>query len=527
MPLLRMQMPTSYEIYQTYWRGPAAVLRLFEQALGTQAIYGTPEPDMQQRAIEGLSEEISRLQSQIARLKEELRETRSDNHRLLRRNAELEALSTKDSHNSSRPPSTDPPWAKRTKSLRRPSGRRPGGQAGHPGHTLRLTQRPTRVVVHRPERCRHCSSPLREGQRAGVERRQVIDLVPIRLRVTEHRAEAVRCPGCGQRTKADFPDGVRATVQYGPRVIARALYLHDYQLLPYARTAEAMKELFGCALSAGTLATAVRRCASELVETEWRIKRGLKRSSVIHADETGLRVRGLLHYVHVASTPRLTHYGADARRGKRAIDEINILPEYRGTLVHDGWLSYTFYPKCRHALCGAHLLRELTYFEELSEETKAWATPLKELLLEMKREVERVREEGGRRLDHERLVSLTQSYDRLIVEGLQAQPPPELPEQVRKQARNLLLRLERRKEEVLRFVTDFSVPFDNNQAERDLRMVKLQQKTSGCFRTEDGARRFCRIRSYLSTMRKQGRGVLHALEGACRGNPLSVRKPMV
>jgi transposase len=517
-------MPTAYEIYQTYLCGPAAVIRLFEQALGTQAIYGPPNPDMQQRAIEDLSEEIDRLKHQIARLKEELRETRNDNHRLRRRDAELEALISKDSHNSSRPPSTDPPWRKRTRSLRRPSGRRPGGQPGHPGHTLRLTQKPTRVVIHRPTQCCHCQTPLREGHSASVERRQVIDLVPIRLRVTEHRAEVVRCPRCGQRTKAEFPKGLRASVQYGPSVLARALYLHDYQLLPYARTAEAMRELFSCALSAGTLSSAVRQCATGLLETELKIKRRLRHSPVIHADETGLRVAGRLHYVHVASTARLTHYGADARRGKAAIDEINILRQYRGTCVHDGWLSYTFYPKCKHALCGAHLLRELTYFEELSAETKVWASPLKELLLKMKGEVERVCAQGEKRLAAERLAELTNIYDQFITEGLPAPLPPEAPEQVRRQARNLLLRLERRKEEALRFLTDFSVPFDNNQAERDLRMVKLQQKTSGCFRTEDGARRFCRIRSYLSTARKQGRGVLQALEGACRGKPLSARK---
>jgi len=517
-------MPTSYEIYQTYLRGPAAVIRLFEQALGTQAIYGTPTPDMQQRAIEGLSEEVSRLKHQVARLKQELRESRSDNHRLLRRNAELEAFVTKDSHNSSRPPSTDPPWRKRTKSLRRPSGKLPGGQLGHPGHTLRPTQKPTRVVTHRPKQCRHCHTSLREGHSTGAERRQVIDLVPVRLRVIEHRAEVVRCPACGQRTKAEFPQGVRASVQYGSSVLARALYLHDYQLLPYQRTAEAMRELFGCAMSAGTVSTAVRQCATGLIETEVKIKRSLRRSPVIHADETGLRVAGRLHYVHVASTARLTHYGADARRGKTAIDELNILPQYRGTLVHDGWLSYTFYPKCRHALCGAHLLRELVYFEELGSETKAWATPLKELLLEMKSEVERVSAEGRKQLAAQRLAALTLSYDRLIAEGLKAPPPPDVPEQVQKQGRNLLLRLERRKEDVLRFVTDFSVPFDNNQAERDLRMVKLQQKTSGCFRTEEGARQFCRIRSYVSTMRKQGKGVLRALEGVCRGESLSARK---
>ena len=186
---------------------------------------------------------------------------------------------------------------------------------------------------------------------------------------------------------------------------------------------------------------------------------------------------------------------------------------------NDGWLAYSSYTHCRHALCGVHLLRELTYFAELGEETKAWAARLKELLLEMKGEVERVSAEGGQHLATEKLAVLTASYDQLVAEGLKAPAAAGVPEGVSKQGRSLLLRLERRKQEVLRFLTDFSVPFDNNQAEQDLRMGKLQQKTSGCFRTEDGARRFCHLRSYISTTRKQGRAVLGALEGACRGKP--------
>jgi transposase len=515
-------MPTCFEIYETYQRGPAAVIRLFEEALGTRAIYGLPPPDMQQRTIDSLSDEIGRLKRQVSRLKAALGEARGEVDWLRRRNTELEKLVTKDSHNSSRPPSTDLPWAKRTKSLRRPSGRRVGGQPGHAGRTLRLTLKPQRVISHRPQQCRHCSSSLIGIQGSSVERRQVVELVPAKLRVTEHRAEIVRCSSCGRRTKAGFPSGVSATVQYGPSIMARALYLHDYQLLPYARAAEAMRELFGCAISAGTLSTAVRRCAAGLIQTEVKIKRGLRRAAVIHADETGLRVNQKLAYVHVASSDRLTHYAADVRRGKAAIDEIDILPAYRGTCVHDGWLSYTHYPSCRHALCGAHLLRELTYFEELSEMTKAWAAPLKELLLEMKGVAER--EDAP--VPAWRVEGLTARYDRLVAEGQVAPPPPDVPPLAWKQARSLLRRLERRKEEVLRFLSDPSVPFDNNLAERDLRMVKLQQKVSGCFRTDEGARRFCRLRSYVSTARKQGRGVLQALEGACRGKPLSVRKRM-
>jgi len=513
-----------WRIYHAYLQGPGALLRLFEDAFGRHALYGPPDPDMQQRTIDALSEQVRQLKAQVGRLQAEVSDLHGHNFQLQRRNAELEALVVKDSHNSSRPPSTDPPWAKRTRSLRRSSGRRPGGQAGHHGETLRLSEQPNRVVEHQPRECRRCHASLATAQAVRHRRQQVWEVVPARLKVTEHRLAAVRCPSCGEVTQGEFTGSVRSGVRYGPGVKARVLYFQQYQLLPYQRTAEAMRDLFGCRLSSGTVANIVRECSDGLVETELKIKRGLRRCPVIHADETGLRVNKRLAYVHVASTERLTHYAAASHRGRTAIDEINVLPRYHGTCVHDGLLAYTHYTRCRHALCGVHLLRELTYFEEVATETKAWAAPLRELLLEMKGEVERVGARGGKRLAAERLDELVASYDRLAAEGQEAQPPPEVPEQVRRQARNLLLRLERRKDEVLRFLTDFSIPFDNNQAERDLRMVKLQQKVSGCFRTGDGARRFCRIRGYVSTMRKQGRGVLHALEGARKGEPLSVRK---
>jgi transposase len=513
-----------WQIYQAYLQGPHALFRLFEDAFGRPALYGPPDPDQRQREIESLSEQIGQLKTQVEKLQAEVRDLHADNFRLGRRNAELEVLVAKDSHNSSRPPSTDPPWAKRTRSLRRPSGKRPGGQAGHQGSTLRLSSRPNRVVDHRPHQCCNCHSSLADAEVVNQHRQQVWEVVPAKVKVTEHRLAVLRCSVCGQRTQGEFSGAVRSGVQYGSGVKARVLYLQQYQLLPYQRTSDAMRDLFGCQLSPGTVANIVRECASELVETELKIKQKLRRSAVIHADETGLRINKRLGYVHVASTPHLTHYAAAAHRGHTAMDEINVLPQYRGTCVHDGLLSYKYYTRCRHALCGVHLLRELTYFEELSAQTKAWAAPLKEMLLEMKGSVERVRGEGGKRLAEEELSLLTQSYDRLVAEGQKAQPPQEVPEQVRKQARSLLLRLERRREEVLLFLNDFSIPFDNNQAERDLRMVKLQQKTSGCFRSEEGARRFCRIRSYVSTMRKRGKEVLQALEGACRGKPLSIRK---
>jgi transposase len=285
----------------------------------------------------------------------------------------LEALISIDSHNSSRPPSTDSPWAKRMKSLRRPSGKRPGAQTDHRGETLRLAARPDRVVEHRPQKCRGCHAPLAAARVVRHLRQQVWEVVPARLRVTEHRAEVVCCPRCGARTKGEFPAGVRAPVQYGSSVKARVLYLLHYQLLPYGRVREALGELFGCWLSQRTLERMVAECAGTLLETELKIKKKLRRSPVLHADETGLRVTGGCHYVHVASTGRLTHYGYDAHRGRRAIDDLNILPNYRGTYVHDGWMAYNSYSRCRHALCGAHLLRELTSFAEFDEARKRWA----------------------------------------------------------------------------------------------------------------------------------------------------------
>jgi transposase len=285
---------------------------------------------MQRRGIEALSEHITRLKAQIEKLQAEVSQLHYRNFQLGRRNSELEALVVKDSHNSSRPPSTDPPWAKRTKNLRRPSGRRAGGQAGHHGSTLRLSSHPGRVVEHRPPECRSCHASLAAGQVLSHQRQQVWEVVPARLKVTEHRLARLRCQACGKTTQAKFSDSVRSGVQYGPGVKARVLYLQQYQLLPYQRTSEARRDLFGCWLSGGTVANIIGKCASGLVETELKIKQKLRRSPVIHADETGLRINKRLGYVHVTSTPELTHY----------------------TL-------------CRHALCGVHLLRELTYLEEL------------------------------------------------------------------------------------------------------------------------------------------------------------------
>lgn len=369
----------------------------------------------------------------------------------------------------------------------------------------------------------------------GRQQRQVFDLPPVVVEVTEHWAQTKRCDQCGERTKAKFPREVSAPVQYGRRVRAVATYLQKYQLLPFARTSEAMRDLFACSISPGTIHTTRLQCSSKLVGIEEQIKQALTESAVIGADETGLRVAGKGHWIHVARTDSLTHYGDDARRGKSAMDAIGILPKFTGVCVHDGWFSYDEYRQATHSVCNAHLLRELVYVEEVCAEQQQWTRPLSKLLLNIKAAVERAKAQGATQLSDERLATYSARYDRVVRRAARLNPTPkeEKPDALAKRfkvvrvkrrdlALPLIRRLQDKRDQVLRFMTDFRVPFDNNGSERDIRMVKLQQKISSCFRTPEGAQAFCRIRSYLSTARKQGHSPLTALEHAFAGKPLAL-----
>ena len=440
--------------------------------------------------------------------------------------AELGTRLGKESHNSGLPPSSDPLPVRRTRSLRRRTGRKVCGQPGRCGATLRPAPRPDEVVTHAPGECRACGAALEPAQATKVERRQVFEVPAVRLLVTGHRAETRRCASCGTETKAPFPAGVSAPVGYGRGLRARAAYLHQYQLLPVARTAEAMRDLFGCRVSAGTVHRKVGECAAALTGAEAGLKDAVTAARVIGADETGLRVAGQSHWPHVARTDCLTHYAHSAGRGKEAMDSVGILPAFTGTVVSDALCAYRRYEQSRHAPCNAHLLRELTYIKEACAEQQQWTEPLAKLLLEIKAAGERVRAAGGYEIGQEQQAKFFRRYDRLVERAARLNPPPappppaggvprrQVPKRVWKKnpAVSLVKRLREWRAEVLRFMTDLSVPFDNNGAGRDLRMVKLQQKTSGCFRTAAGAERFCRIRSYLSSARKQGQPLLAAIE---------------
>ena len=459
-------------------------------------------PDAVFLVLTTMQQQMDALQAEVAALRERL---------------------DKDSHNSHKPPSSDG-LSKKPVSLRLPTGRKPGGQSGHEGSTLTLSETPDTVVFHTPLACCECGTALdpASAQETG-QRRQVLDLPPLRLVVTEHRTKQCACPKCGEQTVGTFPVEASQRVQYGARVAGLAVYLSAFQLLPVARIATLFADVFAAPLSTGTLVTFTQRTALRLAPVCLQIQSALRQSAVVHCDETGLRTAGRLHWLHSAGTQTLTHYTVHTKRGTVGMDAAGILPHFAGTAVHDGWASYASY-SCRHALCNAHHLRELTALSETGGQE--WTKAMRSLLSAMHAAVERAKANGQTRLSVRGEARFEGQYRRLLKVGWKANPPP-LPSGVKRRgrvkqstARNLLARLEQGEEAVLRFLHDFAVPFDNNLAERDVRMMKVKQKVSGCFRTLDGAEVFCLIRSYVSTMRKQGQLLLVALQHVYEGNPL-------
>lgn len=487
-----------------------------------QAVYAQG-PEAVIAWVESLWARITEQQEQMRAQQEQLQAQQELIVALTARVKDLEDRLAKDSHNSSKPPSSDG-FQKKTRSLRTESGRPSGGQKGHPGSTLRLVETPDRVVPHSPTQCAGCGASLVRTPIQDYERRQVFDLPPLRLEVTEHRAEVKACPCCGQETKGAFPDGVRQSVQYGERVKALGVYLIEYQLIPYDRTEEIFADVFNSTVGEGTLHRAIINCYAGLAHTEEQIKQGIREAAVAHFDETGLYVAGKRQWAHAASTERLTHYGRHARRGSAATESIGILPRFQGTAVHDGLSLYWQYRACAHGLCNAHHLRELTFIAE--QHGQPWAGDMKALLLEIKAGVEQGKAAGAARRTDDPAPAFEQRYQAILDEGFAANPPADPVDAPKKRgrkkqspAKNLLDRLSAHREAVLAFMYDFRVPFDNNLVERDLRMIKVQQKVSGCFRSSEGADYFCRIRGYISTVKKQGGKVLAAIEGIFKGMP--------
>lgn len=466
-------------------------------------------------------------EQEIEQLKAENHTLRTLNKELVERLAALEARLAQDSHNSSKPPSSDGfVRSPKKRSLRKASGKKPGAQKDHQGHSLCQVAEPDHLAYHRAKTCHNCQADLQHlASLAEFEARQVFELpLPLKLEVTEHRAYRTQCPNCHQTTKAAFPNHVTNWVQYGPGFRALAVYLVQYQLLPYARACELLNQIYNENVSPGTLFNMVEECYERLAASEDAIKAELTQAQVLHCDESGLYVEGQRHWFHVASTPNLTHYAYHSKRGREATSQIGIVSDFKGTAVHDGYAPYRRY-ECEHALCNAHHLRELTFVHE--QLSQGWAGEFKQLLLDLKSAVAAAKTAGEVALDAERLIHYETTYQSLIDQALAANPPPAggwpcgnrgRPKQSK--AKNLIDRLSQQRRQVLLFAYRFEVPFDNNQAERDIRMIKVQQKISGCFRSKAGATYFCRIRSYLSTMQKQGHNLFVALLKAFVGQPL-------
>ncbi len=473
-----------------------------------------PAPELAaDRAV--LAEENARLRAENAALTETIAV-------LLARVAELERQLGLNSSNSGKPPSSDglrkPQREPRTRSLREPSGKPPGGQKGHRGETRLQVAQPDRTVDHVPDTCPGCGSALTAAMSIGYAARQVFDLPePQPLTATEHRAHTCRCGHCGERVRADFPDGVTAPVQYGPRIAAMVVYLLHYQLLPEDRLVETMADLFGIRLAAATIARMSRRCAERFQGFADAVCARVKAAAVKHLDETGFRIGGKTQWLHIACTLWLVFYRVAPRRG-------SLLEGVIGIVVHDHWKPYYTMAGVLHALCNAHHLRELQALVEIEKED--WARRMQRLLRRACHAAHLARDRDTP-LKPALAGLIRRRFEAIVVQGLafhQAQPPltgrssqgarRRRGRPPRRTGHNLLLRLKTRQDDVLRFLIDPAVPFTNNEAERDGRMMKVRQKISGGFRSEQGARDFAVIRSLIATAKKQGWNIIHTLTQA-------------
>jgi transposase len=432
--------------------------------------------------------------------------------------ADLEERVGRNPRNSSMPPSAEgfskPPSPSRAE--RRAAARKQGKQPGAPGKHLAQVADPDHVILHAPPACSSCGSGLDDADVVDTERRQVFELPEIRLVVTEHIAERRHCR-CGSTTKAPFPRAATAPACYGPSVRALAAYLAVHQHLPFDRMAQLFSDVLGAPVSVGALAQMVTEAAEGAGPFLKATRSLLHESPVVHFDETGGRAAGRLHWVHSASTRLVTLLDCHPKRGRLAMDDLGVIGEMSGVAVHDGWKPYRHYD-VDHALCNAHHLRELEAVAIGWDQ--GWANDLAGLLVEAKHTVEAARTKGSHHLDDATLHSIRVRYGQLVAKGFSLNPAPEVGKRSGyvKKAFNLLVRLDTQRTDVLRFISDFDVPFDNNQAERDIRMVKLQQKISGSWRTLEGARNFCAIRSYVSTLRKQEHNVLAGLHQLFEGH---------
>jgi transposase len=457
------------------------------------------------------------LAALVVSLRSELAQARAELERARERIAELEARLKQTSRNSSQPPSSEGLAKPTPRSLRKKTGRRPGGQHGHKGQTLAQVARPDREVRHEPGCCGRCGAALAGRPVTGVDRRQVFDLPPVRAEVTEHQLIEREC-ACGHRTKAAAPAGAEAPACYGPRIAAVIVYLYIGQFLSKKRTAQALAELFGTPLSPGTVAALTARAAGRLGGFLDHAREQIAASGVAGFDETGFRVDGRLHWVHCARTGKYTLLMVHPRRGKQAMEAMGVLPWFAGIAVHDAWAPYDIYTGADHQLCCAHALRELQAVADLAPAGEwCWATQAAGAITAMQKLVSEAIAQGHDAADPAAQAAQIHAFRSAALIGA-SQTAARSGALMRKQ-HALARRLLDRQDDYLRFTRDFRAPPDNNGTERDIRMAKLKQKVSGCLRTLTGARQFCAIRSYLCTAAKHGLHFYDALVILAEGEP--------
>jgi len=459
-----------------------------------------------------LRELLAERDAFVAGLEAELEELRAQV-------ADLVARAGQNSKNSSKPPSSDGLAKPAPRSLRKKTGRGPGRPKGQPGVTMELTDHPDHVIRHEPPGCRTCGTGLTGARQTGMERRQVTEIPPVKAEVTEHQMTERECPRCGERTKADAPDGVGAPVQYGPRASALGTCLWHGQFLSRDRAGAALGEMFGCAPSAGALAAQARKIAGFVCPALAAIIAALAGADVAHSGETGFRVAGKLAWVHSASAGKFVLVTVHPKRGRQGMDAAGVLPAFAGIACHDAWKPYDGYNGVAgHALCGAHLLRELIAVTETgTADDVIWAQQAIDALLELKEATRAARDAGCGAIDPEILDKQSRWFREAADAGIVLNAARR--GKLQKKRRALATRMRDRADDYLRFARDLRVPFDNSEAERVIRMSKLRIKVSGCMRSMSGAEIFCVIRSYLATAARHGIGALDALTRAAQGDP--------
>jgi len=450
-------------------------------------------------------------------LKLENKQIKFENTKLTKENNKLKEIINKDSTNSSKPPSTDNNFKEKAESPLKGKRKR-GGQKGSSTTNLSKVDNPDAVEVLEPITCKNCNHNLNGVAVKSISTKQEFDIPKISMRVKEFQQHSKICPCCNTINKPEFPEHLKASVQYGVNIKTFIAYLNTYQMIPYDRITELVKDFTSHSISNGTINNMLKTFYKNLESYEANIKQLLLKSNVIHVDETSTQVSNKLHWTHTVSTSLITYYMIHKKRGKEAIDAMGILPSYSGIAVHDHWQAYNNYD-CDHSFCNAHLLRELTAV--IQNEDQKWAKDMHLLLTNMNKYTYKLKANTKTAPSKGKLKHFFSQYREICSTALKFYPPPIQSHTKRRpkqsKSKNLLDRFIKYKKETLRFFIDLRVPFTNNLAERDLRMIKVKEKISGCFASLKGAQMFNRIRGFISTVKKNKQSVFESLRNAIRG----------